>query len=478
MKIVENAKKMGLKELSNLVFTSPKTRHLLLPMAERKIKKAFMKKTEDIYELPSELEGQYYFMRDLLRAGSERLDENLLSPDVMKTMFHSFIDNVLFTAAEVKERVYAEKKLEYPTLMVICPTHRCNLQCIGCYAGSTKKTAAHLDWDTFDRILTEKEALWSTYFTTLSGGEPFMWSDNGKTIYDIFAKHKNQYFQVYTNGTLLNKENVERLAETGNVAPAISVEGFRKETDARRGEGVYDKILQAFENLREAGVPFGISTTPTRENAELLVSDEFVDFYFKEQKAIFGWEFQYMPIGRDINFDLMVTPEQRLHMYKKSRYIMEEKGYAYCDFWNNGYLSNGCIAAGRKGGYLVIDWNGNVLPCVFMPYYTVNIYDIYKNGGDLETARQNSFFKDVRKWQKDYGYLQPREKVGNRLMPCPMRDHHQETYEILKKNNVKPADRYAGEALNSDRYHEQLADYNKKVAVLLDPVWESDFREH
>lgn len=478
MKVAENIKKFGLKELSNLIFTSPRTRHLLIPLAERKMKRAFMEKAEDIYELPGELEGQYYFMRDLLRAGCDSLDTGMLSPDVMKTMFSNFIDNVLFKATEVKERVYAENKLEYPTLVVVCPTHRCNLQCTGCYAGSTKKTAASLDWDTFDRILTEKETLWSTYLTVLSGGEPFLWRDGDKTIYDIFTKHKNQYFMVYTNGTLLTRENVKKLADTGNVAPAISVEGFRKETDTRRGEGVYDRILQAFENLREAGVPFGISTTPTRENAELLVSDEFVDFYFKEQKALFGWAFQYMPIGRDINFDLMVTPEQRLHMYKRSRYIMEEKGYAYCDFWNNGYLTNGCIAAGRKGGYIVIDWNGHVLPCVFMPYYTASIYDIYKNGGDLNTARETPLFNDLRKWQKDYGYLQPNEKVGNRLMPCPMRDHHHETHKILKQHNAKPADVYAEEALNSDRYHEQLADYNKKVAALLDPVWESDFIRH
>ena len=139
MKVAENIKKFGIKELSNLVFTSPRTRHLLLPVAERKIKKVFMKNAEEPYELPSELEGQYYFVRDLLRTGCERMDENLLSPDVMKTTFQSFVDNVLFKAVEVKERVYAENKLEYPTLVVICPTHRCNLQCTGVMPAAPKK---------------------------------------------------------------------------------------------------------------------------------------------------------------------------------------------------------------------------------------------------------------------------------------------------------------------------------------------------
>jgi hypothetical protein len=185
-----------------------------------------------------------------------------------------------------------------------------------------------------------------------------------------------------------------------------------------------------------------------------------------------------MPIGREIDFDIMVTPEQRLSMYKKSKRILKEKGYSYVDFWNNGYLSNGCIAAGRKGGYCYINWDGNIAPCVFIPYYTTNIYDIYKNGGDLNTARECKLFNEIRGWQKDYGYMQPRDKVGNRLMPCPIRDHHQNTLKILKENNVKSLDPFADEALKSNRYHEQLIEYDKELARVFDPVWTEDFVNH
>ena len=478
MKIVENIKKIGLRELSNLIFTSPKARRLLLPVADKKIKAIFIEMMNNPYEVPAEVEGQYWFTKNLLMQGSKRIDENLLSPDIIKTMFNSLVDNVLFKGTAIKDKVYAEGGVERPTLLLISPTKRCNLHCTGCYAGSNKKTAASLDWDTFDRILTEKEELWDSYFTPISGGEPFMWRDGDRTIYDMFAKHKNQYFMVYTNGTFLNKENVRKLADAGNVAPVLSVEGFEKETDARRGKGVYDKVLQAFANLREAGNPFGISVTPTRKNADLVMSDEFVDFYFEKQKALFGWAFQYMPIGRDIDFDIMVTPEQRLSMYKKSKRILKEKGYSYVDFWNNGYLSNGCIAAGRKGGYFYINWDGNIAPCVFVPYYTANIYEIYKNGGDLNTARDCEFLNDVRNWQKNYGYMQHRDKVGNRLMPCPIRDHHNEMLNILRKNNVKALDPFAEEALKSDLYHEQLIEYDKKLAHVFDPVWECDFVNH
>lgn len=61
-------------------------------------------------------------------------------------------------------------------------------------------------------------------------------------------------------------EFAARLAEAGNITPAISVEGFETETDTRRGEGVHGRIMKAFDALRRHGVPFGVSATATRHN--------------------------------------------------------------------------------------------------------------------------------------------------------------------------------------------------------------------
>ncbi|MCD6396002.1 MAG: hypothetical protein J7L71_00545, partial [Spirochaetaceae bacterium] len=136
MKIVENVKKIGLKELSNLVFTSPKARHLLLPKVDKKIKASFSDMTNRPYVVPAEVERQYWFIRNLLMRASERMDENLISPDIMKTMFNSFVNNVLFKGVAIKDKAYIEEGIENPTLLVISPTMRCNLHCTGCYAGS------------------------------------------------------------------------------------------------------------------------------------------------------------------------------------------------------------------------------------------------------------------------------------------------------------------------------------------------------
>jgi MoaA/NifB/PqqE/SkfB family radical SAM enzyme len=175
------------------------------------------------------------------------------------------------------------------------------------------------------------------------------------------------------------------MAKIGNLTPALSVEGWRELTDARRGSGVFDRVLAAMGRLRSAGVPFGISLTATRHNAEEILSDEFIDYFFEEQGALYGWIFHYMPIGRAFTLDLMPTPQQRLWMWKRSWEIIRERRLFLADFWNHGTLSDGCISAGRStgAGYMYIDWNGAVSPCAFVPYSPVNVKDVYKRGGTL-----------------------------------------------------------------------------------------------
>jgi len=78
-----------------------------------------------------------------------------------------------------------------------------------------------------------------------------------------------------------------------------------------------------------------------------------MDFYFEKQEALYGWIFQYMPIGRSYTLDLMVTPQQRKWMFEKEQQLIRDKSLFIADFWNSGAVANGCISGGRPGGYPV-----------------------------------------------------------------------------------------------------------------------------
>jgi len=421
-------------------------------------------------------EDKHYMSRSLIAAMNKAFEGAKNAPMVRRALVNSLVQNIFFKSKVQAEKFHQEFGRNPPSFLVISPGKFCNLQCSGCYANSNSASSEKLDWEVLNKIVTEKTQLWGSYFTVISGGEPLLYESQGKTIIDLAKEHQDNFFLMYTNGTLIDKKMAKRLAEVGNITPAISVEGFEKETDARRGKGINQKILAAMKNLREAGVPFGISVTATKNNAELILSDEFVDFYFDKQGAIYGWVFQLMPIGRANSLDLLVTPEQRLTMFRKNQQLIKEKEIFIADFWNCGSVTDGCISAGREGGYLYIEWNGNVTPCVFNPYAVANINEIYKKGGSLNDVLNLPFLEKIRKWQDDYALKQKPENMGNWILPCPIRDHYEEMRQFIDQDKARPIDEAAKQALKDPKYKEGMINYDKKLAKTFDPVWKKEYQ--
>ncbi len=446
-------------------------RHVLIPLVERSLHSSFLRKNPR--NRPAQVqEDKYAAMMALLSSSLRSIDRGIVSRHVMERFFEVYLDNVLMVDWDK-----LRKSLGFapPSFLVIAPGKQCNLHCTGCYACSDASSAAKLDFDTFDRILTEKEKLWGSYFTVITGGEPFLWKDRGQDLIDMAAKHSSNFFLVYTNGTLINEDLAKRLEQVGNITPAISVEGFERETDERRGKGVHRRILKAFENLRNVGVPFGISVTATRHNWDMVTSDAFADFYFADQGATYDWMFQYMPIGRKHTLDLMVTPEQRLEMLKRTWHLMRDRKIFIADFWNSGTLADGCISAGRRGGYMYIQWDGDVTPCAFIPYSTHNICEVYRNGGNLNTLLNTPLMRKIQEWQDKYGYTQPAEKVNNWFCPCPIRDHYQEVFKTIQECKARGIDPDAEAALTEPEYRKGLIQYGKDFYRLSRPLWEERY---
>lgn len=423
-------------------------------------------------------EDEYITFKNMLSRLSLAMDKGLIAPQVRKKLLNTFVGRVILKDNPGIAAFEKQYHLTPPGFLLIAPSGGCNLQCIGCFANSPRpgEGQKQLDYDLVSAILRQKRELWGSYFNLLSGGEPLLWRSQGKSVLDLVREHNDQYFMMYTNGTLIDQATAEAMAELGNISPAISMEGFEAETDARRGEGTFRKIGQAFVNLRRAGVPFGISLTATRHNADRLLNDDFLTYCFEEQGAVYGWLYQYMPIGRRYTLDLMITPEQRVAMYEREQKLVRERGYFLVDFWNSGPVTHGCISAGRGGGYFYIDWKGDVMPCAFFPYSAMNIKEVFAAGGDLNTVLFSPFFKAIRDWQFNYG-LDPSKPAGNMIMPCPIRDHHREARELIRAYRAKPADEPAREAWTDEHYHSGLEEYDRKFEQLSSRLWKREYLE-
>jgi MoaA/NifB/PqqE/SkfB family radical SAM enzyme len=462
--------------LLNAAVANDAIRGMILKKADQKIHELFVEMNP--LKRPRKVqEDKYLATRNLLYAIDKALKNKNISHRVRKGLLRVLLGNIFLGGKDQLLEFEKEHGYAPPGFLTISPGAACNLHCDRCYAGDLSQSQNKLDFGLVDLIITDKTRYWGSFFTVISGGEPFMWKSQGKDILDLAENHPDNYFLIFTNGILIDQKKAERMADLGNVTPAFSVEGFEEETDKRRGKGVYQKILGAMEDLRAVGVPFGISLTATRDNADLLLSDEFMDFYLNQQGAIYGWIFQYMPIGCKFTLDLLITPEQRLQMCLRERELIEKEKLFIADFWNSGSISDGCLCAGRTGGYYYIDWNGNVMPCVFTPYSTHNIKEIYANGGDINTVLDTPFFKAVRRWQTEYGYMQPSHLVGNEIAPCPIRDHHRHFYQIVKEHQANPINPEAAEALVASDFVEGLSRYGEKVKELTDHIWDTEYLE-
>lgn len=335
---------------------------------------------------------------------------------------------VLWAHSGRARRTEAQKTVgTSPLVLLISPTMRCNLRCAGCYAGEYERKN-DLPMAVVERVVAEAREL-GTHVVTLLGGEPFVRED----VFHLFERFPDMTFQVFTNGTLITDDMARRLERVGNVLVCFSLDGLESEHDARRGDGIFRRVVQGMTALRGVGVPFGSSTMITSKNYMSVTSDAFTD-YLIEQGCLWGWHFLYMPVGKNPDISLMPTPEQREHLRTNgAAFIRTNKPLFVMDFWNDAPYVGGCIAAGRE--YLHINSNGDVEPCIFTHFSTDNIKD-----KSLAEALQSDFFAMIRDRQP---------YSPNLLRPCMLIDSPGVVRKVVQESGAEPTHPGADELLSS-----------------------------
>jgi len=348
-----------------------------------------------------------------IREYVNRLARNL-HPNVRNRLAYNWFMNAMIFGIPRQRSLSAELGVNIPNFILVDPTSACNLACEGCWAG--KYSPRKLSPERLDRLFNEAKEL-GIYWIVFSGGEPLVYPH----LFDLMARHRDMAFMAYTNGTLIDEKMADKIIEVGNFSPAISLEGWRERTDARRGPGTFDRVMRAMDLLRERGAAFGVSITITRENVMEVTSDEFIDFLI-EKGVIYGWTFHYIPIGRNPNINLMVTPEQRAYLAERIPYIRTHKPIMLADFWNDGELVEGCIAGGRR--YFHINAAGEVEPCAFVHFAVDNI-----NEKSLLEVLRSPLFAAYQKRQPFH---------DNLLRPCPIIDVPRALREIVRESGAHP----------------------------------------
>ena len=317
--------------------------------------------------MEKEFNIQEYMTQGVERVVSDALKATLKNPKESAFML-SF---AAASASASKKRKKAEKEGEHiPPFLIASITSKCNLHCAGCYSRCNHATVdsepvSQLSGEEWGRIFDEADDL-GISFILLAGGEPMLRRD----VIEAAGKKKSILFPIFTNGTFMDERYFDMFDRSRNLIPIMSIEGKKDITDARRGEGIYYRLIKNMDELHERGLIFGASVTVTTENVKEVTSEEFLNELSERGcKAVIFVEF--VPVT-DESKELAPGEAEREYLKNEIARLREERPQmVYISFPGDEKSSGGCVAAGR--GFFHINSHGGAEPCPFSPYSDVNI---------------------------------------------------------------------------------------------------------
>jgi len=268
----------------------------------------------------------------------------------------------------IRNALAENEGLVVPPVLIISVTNDCNLACQGCYAcNQHRDKSAELSIDEIRRVADEAIQL-GVCIVMIAGGEPLL----KEGIVDLPGAYPDTLFIMFTNGLLLDTPAVQAAASTRNLIPVISLEGGRKLTDERRGDGMYDTVTAVMQRLDRSRRMFGVSVTLTSRNYDEVIRSDYLESLQKLGcRAAFLIE--YVPCGAE-DETLCLTEEQKSHLRQIEKDLYKKYDMLVVSLPGNEDPYGGCLASGR--GFLHISSTGSLEACPFAPYSDVNVKSI------------------------------------------------------------------------------------------------------
>ncbi|GAB4279823.1 MAG: radical SAM protein [Candidatus Rifleibacteriota bacterium] len=135
--------------------------------------------------------------------------------------------------------------LEFPMILNIEPTNRCNLACSFCPRKTSQRPEYDLDWSLFLRLVAElkKEGPILRVFLQ-KDGEPLLYARLVEMVEILRKINAARVIAVITNGVLLTEEKFLGLAAAGLDDLIVSIDANRAEDyKLLKGADCYDKVV-------------------------------------------------------------------------------------------------------------------------------------------------------------------------------------------------------------------------------------------
>lgn len=324
-----------------------------------------MKQESPGRKIPEENNHQYRETFDITIGETISQAIRIIAADPALVIPGSLILHHQRKAAAVRKQ-HEREGLLVPPVMIASITSRCNLACAGCYMhGRKEKSAGEMSPDLLASVASQAAEL-GVSIIVIAGGEPLVRQEE---IFRIAKAHPRILFPLFTNGLLIDETVVAAIAGCRNIVPVISFEGFRDDTDIRRGSGVYDRLLGTCSRLKEQNVFFGCSVTTTRENFNQVTGEVFVRQMIDTGARVFTFV-EYVPMAYGTE-NLVLTRDQKKTLQAVLSVFNQKFPALFIGFPGDEDTYGGCLAAGR--GFVHVSPSGDLEPCPAAPYSDANL---------------------------------------------------------------------------------------------------------
>ena len=252
------------------------------------------------------------------------------------------------------------KRFPYSALIELTP--KCNMNCVHCYLQKH-----HQEYEmSYEQIIEILNVLHNKgiLFVTFTGGEIFTRKDF-LDIY-LYAKRKGFIIELFTNGTILTKSAIEVLEKFPPVLVDVSMYGACEETYQKVTgcSGMFDKVVAHCKDLVAHEIRVALRTPVLTYTLRELDAMKKIA---KEIGAVFCTSFEISPtIEKDrISQQYQVKITEALKYEAKEFF---ERNQKTIDSIPESYLTRAKsipIFSCKMGkGALVIDYQGNMFPCM------------------------------------------------------------------------------------------------------------------
>ncbi len=311
-----------------------------------------------------------------------------------------------------KDGSFYNIKKNIPKTVTIKPTLCCVARCAHCSPRNKKFSGNRImSLEEYDVLFANLKKL-GTENICISGGEPLLYN-NVVSLVELITKN-GMKASLNTNGWLLNRVMFDKLMKAGLLAINVSLDSpIPSIHDKLRGlNGLFDKTVSQIKDCKATNIPFVLNIRMVLSKHNYKDVDKMIDLAMELNADVLSIDM----IEADSKNKLFLLKEEELNLFEKSikpelinkiitLNIDDElkeldikqienilnpnfnscKNYSNGIYWPDDNIKKKCDI---PNSFLIIEGDGNVLPCNAVEYnrnkicgnlFEKNIFDVWES---------------------------------------------------------------------------------------------------